>query len=652
MHETFYIEADEEITSIIEKLRRTQSSEVFVVVPKGALLIQSIINLKLLKKEANDLGKEISIITQDKLGKMLVEKAGIVVGQKISDFDQEWEEAEKQEPEKIGMAGIVNLDREKKAPKNEIEKIGSASFFAVEAKPAGKKLSQEEEIFPEEKIINKELVVGTGAGKKGFKKDIFFEENPVDRIRNIDIRQKGNADFQPETRKNERNLDFSRAEKNNQRNPIFLPDDISEKFENKEQAKLENFFFPQKNQSHPEEERTSSDPLPKNSWKFYLIFGSLILGAIIITALYLFLPKASVKILAQTKSQSVDAEITAGTGNTAVDAGNKSIPAKTVSVSEELTYAFDATGEQSSTSKKAKGTITIYNEFGTQSQPLVATTRFLSKDGKLFRLIKNVVVPGMIKSGTETKPGAIEAEVVADEAGESFNIDPTDFTIPGFKDSGNDKYTKFYAKSFKAMMGGGQSLEKITSASDQDIASAKTKATQELNAKILEKLKIEAGEGSLVLDEAVNFSDLAYTVSNPTDQTAGKFTLNLKGKGTALVFSENDLKDIILQNFAEKNSGKNQISVESIALEFGKADADFAGGKILVRVHATGKLNADLDLVAIKKEILGKNEDELKDQLSRYAEITGVEVKYWPPMIFSGKIPAYESRVDISLDNS
>lgn len=650
MHETFYIEADEEITSIIEKLRRTQSAEIFIVVPKGALLIQSIINLKLLKKEANDLSKEILIITQDKLGKMLIEKAGIIVGQKISDFDQEWEEAEKQEPEKIGMEGIINLDREKKAPKNEIAKIGSASFFAAEEEQPGEKTPEKEEIFPEEKIINKELVAGAGVGKKGLRRDMFFDDSPTDSIRNIDIRQKGSADFQPETRKNERRIDFSRAEKNNREKPIFLPDDISEKFEDKKKVKLEKFFFEGAGRNSQEGE--ISAPLPKNSWKFYLIFGSLILGAIIITALYLFLPKASVKILAQTKSQSVDAEIAADVNNAAVDLEAKSIPAKAISISEELAYAFEATGEKSSGSKKAKGTITIYNEYGTQSQPLVATTRFLSKEGKLFRLTQNVVVPGMIKSGTETKPGAIEAEVVADEAGESFNIDSTDFTIPGFKDSGNDKYTKFYAKSFKMMAGGGGSLEKTASASEQDIASAKTKATQELNALILDKLKAEAGTSSVVLDEAVNFNDLTYTVSNPTEQTGGKFTLNLKGKGSALVFSESDFKKIILQSFTEKNNGKSQISESTIALEFGKADTDFVNGKILVRVQGTGKLNADLDLNAIKKEILGKNEDELKEQLSRYGEITGVEVKYWPSWIFSGKIPAYESRVEISLDNS
>jgi hypothetical protein len=652
MHETFYIEVDEEITSIIEKLKKTQSAEVFVVVPKGALLIQSIINLKLLKKEASDLGKEILIITQDKLGKMLIEKAGISVGQKVSDFDQEWEEAEKQESEKIGMEGIFNVDREKTVSKSERKKIGSASFFAAEEEQPGKKALQEDEALTEEKIINKELVAGSGVGRKNLKRDIFFDDSPTDLIRNIDIRQKGSADFQPEARKNERSIDFSRMEKNNQNSPLFLADDISEKFEDKKRVKLEKFFSEGRGKNSQEETRESSTALPKNSWKFYLIFGGLILGAIIMTALYLFLPKASVKILAQTKSQSVDAEIAADVSISTVDLGTKLIPAKEISISEELNYAFDATGEKSSLSKKAKGMITIYNEYGTQSQPLVATTRFLSKEGKLFRLSQNIVVPGMIKSGTETKPGAIEAEVVADEAGESFNIEPTDFTIPGFKDSGNEKYAKFYGKSFKTMTGGGASLEKTTSASEQDISSAKTKAAQELNVKILEKIKAEAGEASIVLDEAVNFNDLTYTVSNPTEQTSGKFTLNLKGKGSALVFSESDFKKIILKGFAEKNNGENKILEESITLEFGKADADFVNGKILIRVHGTGKFNSNLDLEALKKEILGKNEDELKDQLSRYEEITGIEVKYWPSMIFSGKIPAYGSRVEMSLDNS
>ncbi|MFZ2193145.1 MAG: hypothetical protein WAV31_02790, partial [Candidatus Moraniibacteriota bacterium] len=65
MHQTFYIDIDEEITSIVEKLRKTKAPEAIMVVPKRSLLIQSIVNLKLLRKEADNLGVKISIITQD-----------------------------------------------------------------------------------------------------------------------------------------------------------------------------------------------------------------------------------------------------------------------------------------------------------------------------------------------------------------------------------------------------------------------------------------------------------------------------------------------------------------------------------------------------------------------------------------------------------
>ena len=58
-HKTLYIDIDEEITSIVDRVRKTPADEVIVVVPKRALLIQSIVNLKLLKQEADRAKKEI-----------------------------------------------------------------------------------------------------------------------------------------------------------------------------------------------------------------------------------------------------------------------------------------------------------------------------------------------------------------------------------------------------------------------------------------------------------------------------------------------------------------------------------------------------------------------------------------------------------------
>ena len=49
---TLYVEPTEEITAIIDRLKKTTEQEVVIVIPRGATVLQSVINLKLLKKNA------------------------------------------------------------------------------------------------------------------------------------------------------------------------------------------------------------------------------------------------------------------------------------------------------------------------------------------------------------------------------------------------------------------------------------------------------------------------------------------------------------------------------------------------------------------------------------------------------------------------
>lgn len=77
--DTIYIDSDEELTSIIEKLQRSGASEVNFSCPKGAMLFQSIINLKILSKEAKKFGKIIGLVTTDDVIKNLAGQVGIKV---------------------------------------------------------------------------------------------------------------------------------------------------------------------------------------------------------------------------------------------------------------------------------------------------------------------------------------------------------------------------------------------------------------------------------------------------------------------------------------------------------------------------------------------------------------------------------------------
>jgi hypothetical protein len=77
--QALYLEADEDITSAIDKLVKATGTSVQIVVPKRSTLLQSIINLKLLKKSAADHGKQLVLVTNDKVATDLAARLGLAV---------------------------------------------------------------------------------------------------------------------------------------------------------------------------------------------------------------------------------------------------------------------------------------------------------------------------------------------------------------------------------------------------------------------------------------------------------------------------------------------------------------------------------------------------------------------------------------------
>ncbi|EKE10794.1 MAG: hypothetical protein ACD_15C00202G0016 [uncultured bacterium] len=663
MHQTFYIDIDEEITSIVDRLRKSKSKEVIIVVPKRAILIQSIVNLKLLKKEADNFKKELIIVTQDKLGKMLIEKAGIEVEQKLDDIDG-WEIDEMDNFDKGGVNmdlanGIVNENIGKS--KKNFDKIGSTGYYQSESVGlmAGldaypEKRNQEIPEESEEKILNKELVTDVSTELK--KQQPSFRKNnaksgffaPMDMIRNVEI-----------VEKNSQEMSFNKKmEKNTSKEPFKQEplEDLElaseDEFSGDKEEKIERVgrFFENRKSSNSHEDEYRSVNVGSKIGKYFFMFSLVAILAIMGLAAYLFLPKASINVSVKSKTQSIEAQIDGNSNAREVDVVNEVIPVKAVTLTDEISKSYETTGSKDSSNQKAKGTITIYNEFSTSPQPLVATTRFESTDKKVFRLVSSVTVPGMEKVGSENKPGAIEAEVIADESGEEYNIEPGSFSIPGFESSGSEKFTKIYAKSFKAMIGGGKGSQKVKIVSDEDIRSAKSKALQELKTAIIQKLKDSVGKEYTFLDDAIGIDDAVYTQTKSSGDIADNFSITVKARASAIVFKESDIKVIVSNSISKKGEKDANIPDNLIKLDFGKADVDFKQGSIVIRVHATGSIIPEINLEKMKEDLLGKNENEIEPYIKeRSNNIEKIEVIYWPSFM-TGKIPAYGSRVDITLD--
>ncbi len=81
--ETIYIDVDDEITHVIDKVKSSDKKIVALVLPKRATVLQSIVNMKLLKKAAASAKKSIVLITSETALLPLAGAAGIHVAKTL-----------------------------------------------------------------------------------------------------------------------------------------------------------------------------------------------------------------------------------------------------------------------------------------------------------------------------------------------------------------------------------------------------------------------------------------------------------------------------------------------------------------------------------------------------------------------------------------
>lgn len=78
-----YIELDDEITVIFDRIKQMKMKDIYLVAPRQALLFQSLVNLKILKRKIEEVGKNLQIITNDRNGVHLCHQISLPVYERI-----------------------------------------------------------------------------------------------------------------------------------------------------------------------------------------------------------------------------------------------------------------------------------------------------------------------------------------------------------------------------------------------------------------------------------------------------------------------------------------------------------------------------------------------------------------------------------------
>ena len=322
-----------------------------------------------------------------------------------------------------------------------------------------------------------------------------------------------------------------------------------------------------------------------------------------IGALFYF-SSAKVDITPSSVSAAVQSSFTANQSGSV-------LPYEVITVQKIATQSVKGSGTKTVNSF-ASGIITIYNT-QTKVQRLLTNTRFATVAGLIFRIRSAVAVPG----GSPTKPGSISVKVYADQAGDSYNIAPTSFTIPGF--AGTPQASEVYARSQGAMTGGASgNVPVVDSTLEQQTREALIKAlTPDLLANI--KTQVPSGYTLLAGAATTTFQELASAPSS----TTGQVDVKEQGTLTAVIFPNAALAKAIASSVSSLGyQGESLMLASSSNLLLTTSDMpDPDAASFSFILTGTVSLTYTVDPIRIAAAVAGKTRSAAEVALTNYPEV-------------------------------
>lgn len=574
------IEKDEEIADVIDKVTEEAENEITLVIPKGSVLARSVKNFNLLRREAEGAGKSVVIESVDDAILAFAKQSGLEGSHPL------WGGVRAAG----GLTDIVPVGSEEhetgKKPARRGKKKAAAEpvKLTVHEEPEESE-KQEEKGEPEEKETSGEDEESAGKETAAAETHAFEEAG-------------------------------------------------------------ERFF---KKRSIPEimageggeEEEETPRRMPRKfiGW----IAGVVVLILVVLGVMTWVFGHVTIAIDFQKTPWTYQNNFIADKSISEINPATSVIPAQLFNTQKNTTQLFPATGN-ANVSVKAQGTVTIYNAYSSAKQDLVATTRFVTPDGKLFRLVSSVTVPGATITNGQIVPSSIDTTVIADQPGTSYNVGPVaKLTIPGFQ--GTPKYAAFYGQLKTGTSGGFVGNKAVPTASD--ITNAKNAMTSVLESSLTNGLTSIYPNNFKILDGATSVQVTKLTVNTSTD-ASGNFSVFGEASLQALGFDETALKAYLLSLAQSQEVAQVASSTFSAppTLNYSNVKADFTKGIVSFTLSATGTLESKFDAGTFKASIAGKSLNDARSAIAAIPGLADGKISAWPMWLWS--IPSNTGKISVS----
>lgn len=383
------------------------------------------------------------------------------------------------------------------------------------------------------------------------------------------------------------------------------------------------------------EQESIEPPRPRGSrgkFPYLYIAGALIVVAVCIGLLFA-LGGTTIKITPTVNETSVSGEWSA-----TPSAGD--LPFEVVSVDSIATEEVPAEGTEEA-NVPAQGTVTIYNA-QEKKQDLIKNTRFESPDGKIFRIHESISVP----AGSASSPGSLTVTVYADANGDSYNIGPSTFTLPGLK--GGPLYELVYAKSDAPMTGGfsGTRPSVSESARQAKYEQMKPSLEKQLEASIAERVT----DGYVLVPGSVTTT---FTPQPDAPGTSSSVKVEYKGTATAYIFPNEALARALAYRLVAKYNGQPVLleSVDGLTLTPAGEEEPTPGMQSFnFTLSGNATIIWQVDQDAITEAVAGKTRDAARTILKGFPEIAEATLVLRP--FWSNTLPENPTDIEVKVEGA
>lgn len=361
--------------------------------------------------------------------------------------------------------------------------------------------------------------------------------------------------------------------------------------------------------------------------KFAFRFFLLVVALLVVVGYFSF-SSLAIEIIPNREiiSDSISLEISTSESATSTSSVTQLLNGQVRSQDIEVEKEYSSSGEEI-LGEEVIGKVKLINNY-TKAQPLVATTRLLTGDNKLFRLKDGVTIPA---------GQSVEVEVYADTPSSSMAVGPTRFTIPGLWVGLQDKIYGQSETNFEYR----HKVNNFIKQADLDYAYS------DIRTLIANKAaSIDLGNNAILsLDNA---NTIIETDAKSGDETAN-FTVKAKNRVAIISFDKEMVEKMVEAKLAYVVPDDKEIKgfdTNSITYTIESYDTESQTARIKVSFQATVAIKEDANVLD-KTKLVNLSESQIDQYLKGIPAISSFTLDFRPDFI--KKSPSLADRIKVRI---